>query len=196
MTTQPPAGAAVLRAGLTDAIRSAVFEELALRGYGRLSIEAVAKRAGVGKTTVYRRWPTKLEMVVDTVTSVADLRPAAPDTGSLRGDLRALLGLMAAALNHPLARLIVPDLLAEAARNDEIAATLRRTLLGTQHEIAATVVERAVQRGELDARTDPDRALDLIIGPLYWRLAVVRTATPKNYLDRLAGEVAAALGAG
>src|SRR5688572_31564530 len=69
-----PAGAAVLRGEITEAIRGALMQELAEVGYGRLSIEAVARRAGVGKTAVYRRWNSKLEMVLEIVSTVAGQR--------------------------------------------------------------------------------------------------------------------------
>src|SRR3954463_4158759 len=123
MTSEPkvsrrtPAGAAVLRDDLTGVIREAVLEELAAHGYGRMSIEGVARRAGVGKTTIYRRWDSKLQMGIDVVSAIAIEGMAPPDTGSLRGDLRAMLGAVSMALRHPLALQIVPDLLAEAARN-------------------------------------------------------------------------------
>jgi AcrR family transcriptional regulator len=188
-----PAGAAVLRDDLTEAIRDAVLEELAALGYGRLSIEGVARRAGVGKTTIYRRWNSKLPMVIDVVSAVAVQGIAPPDTGSLRGDLRAMLGLAALALRHPLALQIVPDLLAEAARNQEIAATLESALRETQLGFSAAVLSKAMDRGELPADTDGQLALDLVIGPLYWRLAVVRTKLPKGYLDHLADRITAAL---
>src|SRR5215475_9177578 len=119
-----PAGAAVLREDITDAIRAAVFQELAEGGYGRLSIEAVARRAGVGKTAVYRRWSSKLEMVIEMVSSVAGERMDLPDTGSLRDDIEMILLIAGKALRHPLAWKIIPDLLAEAARNPGIAETL------------------------------------------------------------------------
>jgi hypothetical protein len=64
-----------------------------------------------------------------------------------------------------------------------------------QRQSSAALVRKAVGRGELPADTDPDLALDLIAGPLYWRLAVVRTPLPQDYLDRLASSIAAALGA-
>src|SRR3954471_12231279 len=96
-----PAGAAVLRDDLTEAIRDAVLEELAAQGYGRLSIEGVARRAGGGKTTIYRRWNSKLQMVIDVVSAVAIQAMETPDTGSLSGDLRAMLGVASVALRHP-----------------------------------------------------------------------------------------------
>jgi AcrR family transcriptional regulator len=199
MTIQPspprraPAGAAVLRDDLTEAIRDAVLEELAAHGYGRMSIEGVARRAGVGKTTIYRRWSSKLQMVIDVVSAVAVQGMAPPDTGSLRGDLRAMLGVAAAALRHPLALQIVPDLLAEAARNPDIAETLEKALQETQLGFSAAVLQKAMDRGELPADTDVQLALDLAIGPLYWRLAVVRTKLPRGYLDQLADRITAAL---
>jgi AcrR family transcriptional regulator len=188
-----PAGAAVLRTELTDAIHLAVLEELATHGYGRMSIEGVARRAGVGKTTIYRRWGSKLSMVLDVVSAVAVSGMSPPDTGSLRGDLRAVLGATSLALRHPLALQIIPDLLAEAARNPDIAVTLQAALRETQTVVSSAVLKKAVDRGEIPPGTDVQLALDLAIGPLYWRLAVVRSKLPKHYLDDLADRITAAL---
>ncbi|MFV2095908.1 MULTISPECIES: TetR/AcrR family transcriptional regulator [unclassified Micromonospora] len=193
---RPPAGAAVLREDVTQAIRAAALQELAAVGYGRMSIEAVARRAGVGKTAVYRRWGSKLEMVIGIVSEVALGVTAVPDTGSLRGDLELVLTIAARALRHPLAGQIVPDLLAEAARNPAIAQTLQAALRDNQRGIGSLVTNRAVRRGELPADTDPDFVVDLMVGPLYWRLAVARTPLPRGYVARLAASVAAALTAG
>lgn len=183
----------MLREDITEAIRVAVIEELASAGYARMSIEAVARRAGVGKTAVYRRWPSKLHIVIDVVSAIAVQGMPVPDTGSLLGDVRALIGMIARALRNPLAAQIIPDLLAEAARNPEIARTLEVALRDTQRDIVAVVLRNAAQRGELPDGTDGELALDLITGPLYWRLAVIRTPLPKGHLDRLAAATAAAL---
>jgi AcrR family transcriptional regulator len=191
-----PAGAAVLRGEITTAIRHAVAHELATVGYGRLSIEAVARRAGVGKTAVYRRWRSKLEMVLELVTEVASRKFPLPDTGSLQGDLELFLFLAGTALRHPLASQIIPDLLAEAARNPEIAQTLQQALQVNQRDIAALLVARAVRRGELSPDIDGEVAADLIVGPLYWRLAVARTPLADDYVGRLATAVRAGLAAG
>jgi len=189
---RPPAGAAVLRQDVTEAIRHAVFEELAAGGYGRLSIEAVARRAGVGKMAIYRRWSSKLEMVIEIVSAVAVDITALPDTGSLRGDVEVVLRIAARALRHPLAAQIIPDLLAEAARTPAIAQTLQQALRTHQREVGVLLVSRAVQRSELPADADPDFLVDLMVGPLYWRLAVARTALPSAYVKNLAATVAAA----
>jgi AcrR family transcriptional regulator len=189
------AGAAVLRGEITTALRQALLEELAAVGYGRLSIEAVARRAGVAKTAVYRRWHSKLDMVLEVVSEVVGQKLAPPDTGDLHGDLLLVLRIMSRALAHPLASQIIPDLLAEAARNPQIAETLQDALRSTQHDVTAALIMRAIDRGELPADTDVDLAVDLVVGPLYWRLAVARRPLGPRHLRRLATATVAGLGA-
>ncbi|MGW4204821.1 TetR/AcrR family transcriptional regulator [Streptomyces sp. NPDC004726] len=199
MTTDPrtprraPAGAAVLREDVTEAIRAAVFEELASVGFARMSIEGIARRAGVGKTAVYRRWKSKLSLVLDLVSAFATQGLPAPATGSLHGDVRALLEVASHALRHPVASQVIPDLLVESVRSPEIADAIKAALLDSQHGVAAHIVRDAVARGELPPSTDPYRLLDLVVGPLYWRLVVVRADLPKGYLDDLTRGAVAAL---
>lgn len=170
------------------------MQELAAVGYGRLSIEAVARRAGVSKTAIYRRWSSKLELVLEIVSAAAGKSLPLPDTGDLRGDLEMLFMIMARALRHPLAAQIIPDLLAEAARNPQIAQTLQAALRANQRDIGGQLLGRAIDRGELAPDTDLDIAVDLIVGPLYWRLAVSRTPLALEDLPRMATAVTAALG--
>ena len=184
-----------LRDDVTDAIGAAFFAELAETGYGRLSVDAVAKRAGVGKAAIYRRWPSKQRMAVELTSSVAVGAVDSPDTGSLRGDVRAFLALARAALEHPLARAIVPDLLAEAHRNSELAEALLSTVRDPRRAKAGELVSRAIARGELAADTDIELCLDFLAGPLYWRLAAVNLEAGPDYLDRLTDKVVAAFGA-
>lgn len=191
-----PAGAAVLRVDITAAIRNAVMNELAEVGYGRLSIEAVARRAGVGKTAIYRRWGNKLEMVLEIVSDVAGRSVPLPDTGSFAGDLELLMMIVSRALRHRIASQIIPDLMAEAARNPQIAETLQKALRLHQQSVGDKLVGQAVARGELPEGTDPDVAVDLILGPLYWRLAVARLPMSDDYLEKMIALVTAALRAG
>ncbi|WUO31838.1 TetR/AcrR family transcriptional regulator [Streptomyces sp. NBC_00286] len=189
-----PAGAAVLREDVTEAIRSAVFEELAAVGYARMSIEGIARRAGVGKTAVYRRWRSKLHLVLDQVSAIAVQGLPAPDTGTLEGDLRLLYEVTSRALRHPVASQIIPDLQAEAARNPEIAEAMQKALREGQEGVASGIVAAAEQRGEVRMGIDDELALDLISGPLYWRSVVIRDPKlPKDYLEKLTRATAAAL---
>ena len=175
------------------AIRNAVMNELAEVGYGRLSIEAVARRAGVGKTAIYRRWGNKLEMVLEIVSDVAGRSVPLPDTGTFAGDLQLIMMIVRRALQHRIASQIIPDLMAEAARNPQIAETLQKALHTHQQAVGDKLVGQAVSRGELPEGTDPQIAVDLILGPLYWRLAVSRTPIDDDHLDKLIAAVAAAL---
>jgi len=189
-----PAGAAVLREDVTEAIRAAVFEELAAVGYARMSIEGIARRAGVGKTAVYRRWRSKLHLVLDVVSALAVQGLPAPDTGALESDLRLLYELTSRALRHPVASQILPDLQAEAARNPEIAEAVQKALRDGQEGVASKIIVAAEQRGEIRVGPDDELALDLISGPLYWRSVVIRSPKlPKGYLDALARSTAAAI---
>ncbi|MGC0331622.1 AcrR family transcriptional regulator [Streptomyces sp. SAI-170] len=189
-----PAGAAVLREDVTEAIRAAVFEELAAVGYARMSIEGIARRAGVGKTAVYRRWRSKLHLVLDIVSAIAVQGLPAPDTGSLEGDLRLLYEVTARALRHPVASQIIPDLQAEAARNPEIAELMQKALREGQEGVALKIVAAAERRGEIRTGVDDELALDLISGPLYWRSVVIRSPKlPKGYLAALARATTGAL---
>ena len=191
--TRRTSGGPVLQDDVTAAIETAFFEELARVGYGRLSIDAVAKRAGVGKAAVYRRWRSKQDLTVALVAKFAVAAIDVPDTGTLTGDLRQYLDNGVAALTHPLARTIIPDLLAEATRTPELAAPLTESLRGPRRAKAAELFERAIGRGELPAGTDLDLAMDLLAGPVYWRLAVMQVDVTSAYCDRLVRAIVAAL---
>lgn len=180
---------------VTAAIGTAFFEELAETGYGRLSVDAVAKRAGVGKAAIYRRWPSKQRMAVELTSSVAVAAIDVPDTGTLRGDVREYLANARAALEHPLAQAIIPDLLAEARRNGELAEALLTSVRDPRRAKAGDVITRAIDRAELPADTDVELCLDFLAGPLYWRLTAINSEPAADYLDRLTDKVVAAFGA-
>ncbi|ALI28568.1 Transcriptional regulator, TetR family [Mycolicibacterium fortuitum] len=184
-TPRRTSGGPVLLDDVTAAIETAFFEELAAVGYGRLSVDAVAKRAGVGKAAIYRRWKSKQDLAVDLVTKVAVAAIDVPDTGTLRGDIRAYLQNGREALTHRLARTIIPDLLAEAARDPDYSATIAGQIREPRRLKAAQLFERARQRGEIADDADIDVALDTIGGALYWRQSVMQIDADDDYLDRL-----------
>src|ERR1700754_160602 len=186
-------GGPVLQAEVTDAITGAFFEELAEVGYGRLSIDAVARRAGVGKAAIYRRWKSKLEITVALIAQVAVAAIDVPDTGSLRDDVREYLANGRAALTHPLARKIIPDLLSEAARNPGLTDALLQMVRNPRQAKAGQLVKRAMERGDLLRDADMELCLDFLAGPLYWRLIILRADSEEVDLDRLAGKIVAAM---
>jgi AcrR family transcriptional regulator len=180
-----PAGAALLQDDVTEAITVAFFREWARVGYAALSIEAVAKRGGVGKAAVYRRWSSKLVMASELLLKVGVGMARAPDTGSLEGDVRAFLQAAYSVLRRPLVRRILPDLHAEMRRSAPLAKAIRASLQVERRAMGEALLCRAIERGELSASIDVDLALDLLGGLLYWRLIITGMDTPPRYLEDL-----------
>jgi AcrR family transcriptional regulator len=188
----PSSGATRLRARVSTAIRRAAWQELARVGYRGLAMEEVARRAGVGKAALYRRWPSKRAMTADLVADWGDVSAVA-DTGSLAEDLRAFLRATRAWLRTPQVARVFPDLIAEGRRDVQLAAVLRGGLQRRRREVGLELLARAKARGELPADVDEPLALDLLAAPLYWRTIVTAGDTSDAYIDRLALVLANAL---
>lgn len=186
-------GAAILQPGVTDSLTRALFEEWAEFGYVGISLERVAQRAGVGKAALYRRWPSKLVMVTDRLEFVGIGLAPDVDTGTLAGDLRDLLMQVRRVLRHRLVRRILPDLHAEMQRNPELANTVRGRLQIERRRRAATVLERAVLRGDVPATVDTKLFNDAAGGLLYWRLIITREPADSRYIDGLVNFIIAGL---
>jgi AcrR family transcriptional regulator len=156
-----------------EAILDAAIELFADAGYEGFTVEAVAARAGVGKATVYRRYPGKLDLVVAACRARADVGRAAPDTGSTRGDLDAIVeGLIGTLTSTPLGR-AVPMLVAEAARVPELDAQ-HQVIVAEKRSRTRVVVDRAIERGDVRADVDPDLVIDACVGPIFYRFLVTR----------------------
>jgi AcrR family transcriptional regulator len=154
-----------------QAILAAAGELLLANGLSAVSMDAVAERAGVGKATIYRRWPTKETLALDALyTEWAAAQPRPRDTGSLRGDLLSLLRPWARlAGSRPYGR-VLAALLAEAQTDPAFAAEYRNRLLEPRRDQARALFRRAIERGEIPANTKIDVSLDLIFGAVYHRL--------------------------
>ena len=187
-----PSGAAAMQPAVTRALTHALFAEWARCGYAALSLEAVAKRASVGKAALYRRWPSKLAMVSERLLQVGVGVTPLPDTGSLEGDVHGLLWSLRRVLRHPLARRIVPDLHAEMPRSPGLGAAVRR-LQEARRQRGAGLLARAVARGELRAGADVELANDVLGALIYWRMVVTGGRADRAYLGQLTGVVVAAL---
>lgn len=157
-SARAPSGAAVLQDAVTAAIARATFRELARTGYAALSIDAIARRAKVGKAAIYRRWPSKLPMVADLLASVGVATAEAPDSGSLDGDVRDFLIRTLRLLQRPLVRRILPDLHAEMNRTPELAAAVRDGIQVERRTRGTLVLSRAIVRGELRPHLDVELA--------------------------------------
>ena len=166
---RPATGAAQLREHVTDAITTAVLDELAESGYARMSMEAVATRAGVGKAAIYRRWSSKQPMVEQIVSGLTWDAVPVPDTGSLAGDVRSFLAHASALQRDPRTTRIIADLGAEAARNPRLAQAFYTALREPRRAAGTAMLRRAVERGELPPDLDTELALDCLVALAYAR---------------------------
>lgn len=188
-----PSGAAIMKPAVTHALTRALFEEWAEHGYVGISLERVAGRAGVGKAALYRRWPSKLVMVSDRLAEVGIELALLVDTGALESDIMALLYQLRRVLRHRLVRRILPDLHAEMQRNSELAGDIRGRLQTERRRRTATILERAVARGELPADVDVNLFNDAVGGLLYWRLIITREKPDRVYIETLTRFIIAGL---
>jgi AcrR family transcriptional regulator len=162
-------------ARVREAILDAALSELIGGGYAALSVEAVAARAGVNKTTIYRRWPTLDDLLVDALMEWSHDALPAMDTGSVETDLLALGGQLADVLNAGVGRQVVALVLTAGLRSAQLRETTRR-YFDHQALRAIPIVNQAIDRGELPADTDANALLTTFRAPLFYRL--VTTGDP------------------
>jgi AcrR family transcriptional regulator len=150
-----------------QAILDATLALLAEVGFSALTVEGVAGRAGVGKATIYRRWPSKLPLVVEAFGGLPSFEDT--DTGSLESDLKAMLRSYLELFNKTPLAAVLPALASERA-HDPALAELFDPVLVQRRAPLVQALERAVARGEIPADVDLDLAADLIVGPIAVRL--------------------------
>lgn len=171
------------------AVLSATLSELAKRGYAGLSFEAVATRAGVHKTTVYRRWPERPALVLDALLELSERTVPLPDSGSLQADLLALAEAIAANLSAPEVAAVLRALI--AARHEPAIAAAVDRYWRARFDLVAEVVRRGVARGELPADVSADLLIEALIGPLYLRALVTGEALDEEFVSGVVGLVLA-----
>jgi AcrR family transcriptional regulator len=155
------------------AILSATIDLLADEGYGGVTMEGVACRAGVGKATVYRRWSSKSALVVDAMSACRESGAASPpDTGSLRADLLLFVRGFRDHLRTSDAGRVMPAVIAELSRSPELAAAFREDFVQPRRARVVAAVRRGVERGEARADVDPDLVADGVVALLLHRFLV------------------------
>jgi AcrR family transcriptional regulator len=152
-----------------QAMLQATLELLGEVGFDRLSIEAIAARAGVGKTTIYRRYATKEELVADAIENVRS-EIVLPDTGSLQGDLDALVENAAQITLSPLGRQTVATIVSSAASNPQFARIYWTKYLEPRRKTFAIVIDRAKARTEIPTDLDSDLVFDTMSGIMLYAL--------------------------
>lgn len=185
--------------GRTARVRAAVLraagDVLAEEGFAQLDLADVARRADVGKTTVYRRWGTVANLVTDLLRDMAEQSLPRADTGTLLGDLTANARLVQRTLTDPRQAPLFKAIIAAATSDPRTAQALRR-FYDTRISEWAPCVERAVERGEVPAGTDAREVVRAVSAPLYYRLLLTGEDLDEGTADRAAHAALAAARAG
>ncbi|MFF0065780.1 TetR/AcrR family transcriptional regulator [Streptomyces sp. NPDC005279] len=177
------------------AVRAATLAELLDRGYAELTVEGVAQRAGVHKTTLYRRWKDRESLVVDALAEHFATDIPTPDTGSVETDLQALARALVQSMTGPVGRAVQTAMYSDAGRLPEIAEA-RRRVFADRFRRAEPVVARAIERGELPAETDPVELFKTLAAPIYFRLLVSSDPVEEGTADQAVRITLAAARAG
>lgn len=197
----PPGPGTTRPGGRTSRVRAAVLDAallvLAEVGYTGLTIERIAERSGVNKTTIYRRWQTKEAVLAAAIDEVASDEFPIPATGSIDGDLRAfgrgLVDFLTS--DSPALAGIVRAMFSDAAQEPLIAG-LKRDFFASRYEGAAGMVEAAIARGELPADVDVREFVGLVAAPIYYRKLVTEEPLDHAVADRAAATALAAVRTG
>ncbi|WP_121745325.1 TetR/AcrR family transcriptional regulator [Streptomyces sp. E2N166] len=199
MTSEGVGPGTVRPGGRTARVRSAVLraagDALAEHGLAGLDLADVARRAEVGRTTVYRRWGTPANLVADLLTDMAEQSLPRTETGTLLGDLRANARLVRRTLADPRQGALFRAMIAAATCDEQAAAALHRfyDVRVTEWEPCA---RQAVERGELPEGTDTREVVRAVSAPLYYRLLTTDEPLDEATADRAAEAAAAAARAG
>ena len=182
-------------ARVAEAVFAAAVAELSARDYADISVESIAARAGVHKTTVYRRWGNKAELIRQALAGAAVAHIQVPDTGNVDEDLRLLARAVQAVLSAPQGATITRGLIVGGLTSPEIAGVMSQFWAGRQAAIGV-IVDRAVARGQLPAGTDPAALMHAMAAPMFYELLVTHVPVTERDADRGAAAALAAARAG
>jgi AcrR family transcriptional regulator len=177
----PPGRGRPRDGALDERILEQVLNLLGSRGYAGLTLDELAARSGVAKTTVLRRWPSKAAVAAAGVERLALQSVDVPDFGTLHRDLHALMHGAVDTFVRGRGQ-FVPRLLREAGHHPEITDLLH-AVLHTRRQAYRKVLARAIARGELDPSVDQELLIDMLIGPVWTRLLITRDPITREYVD-------------
>jgi AcrR family transcriptional regulator len=175
-----------------EAIVKATIDLLGEVGYAKLTIEAIAALAEVGKTTIYRRWRSKGLLVVEVLAGMIELGPL-PDTGDTREDLLAFLADVVKVLDEPLVGQSIPGLANDLPTDGKLASEFRERIIGPRRERISIIMRRAAARGDVPADLDTELVTDMLLGPLLWRTMLTEQPRDRVALARIVDHVLSGL---
>jgi AcrR family transcriptional regulator len=167
-----------------DAVLKAALRLVTKRGFRAVSVNNIAAEAGVGKMTLYRHWPNKAALVMDSLLVLIGSETDFPEAGSAIESLRQQLDLQAAFFRSSRGTLI-RSLVAEAQSDSELAIAFRERWLNPRREGVRQIMRAAVAEGSLRSDIDIDTAIDLLYGSLYYRLLLGAGALDERFVDSI-----------
>jgi AcrR family transcriptional regulator len=168
-------------------ILEAVLDELGDAGYGPMTIEGVAARAGVGKSTIYRHWPGKLELVEDAFRTLK-AAVTVPDGGSFRDRVVSVIEQVASLIAASTYSACMPALI-EAAERDPSVRDFHNRFSGERREVLVELLRSGVESGDLRADSDPELLADALVGPLILRRLMLPEPCDPSLVPRLVDQV-------
>jgi AcrR family transcriptional regulator len=189
---RPPGRGPRLRA----AVLAATLEELTAGGFAALTIDNVARRAGVHKTSIYRNWKDRASLVADALTENVAGGVPIPDTGSIETDLREYARALIGWLTSPLGRAVLAATVSDAARSQPEIAMIEQRFYADRLRRAEVMVGRAVHRGEIPPTTDAPAMIKTVLAPIYLRLLITAEPIDDASADQAARVALAAARAG
>lgn len=163
----------------------ALFELIEEVGLAAVTIEAIAERAGVSKATIYRRWDSKEELVVDAVVSLAAAADL-PETGNIRERMVTGLSRVHAFMTKSTAGVVFPWLIGEVVRGSEIGRRYAEAVIIPRRQAVGKLIGEAIERGELRSDLDSELATDMLMGPLILRkLTGALHGAKSNWVEQL-----------
>jgi AcrR family transcriptional regulator len=168
------------------AIIDAAKELLDEQGFAATSIDQIARRASVGKQTIYRWWPNKAAVVLEAHAEQAAERVRMPDTGDLRSDLRAVAASFSHNLGDRVIGRVCVELIGEAQIDERFAAAYRDVFVTERRAAVRGLLERGRERGEVRDDVDLELALDLFFGPIWYRRLVRHAPLTPDFAHALA----------
>jgi AcrR family transcriptional regulator len=173
------------------AVLHAADDLLVERGFGGVTVEGIAARAGVAKQTIYRWWPSKVDILLDTLIEDAGKQLVVPEDGPVVAGLRRYLWALARFLTKDSAGRVLLALLGEAQHDPAMAKVFAERYLAPRRAAELALLRRGVEAGELPAGLDADAALDALVGPLVFR-AMTGAKLPRAFVDGLVDAVLSA----
>jgi AcrR family transcriptional regulator len=171
---------------IVRAVLDATLRQLEDRGLSGVSVDEVAKTAGVNKTSVYRRWPSRGALVLAALHTLRDHEPPPPQAGSLRENLIAILSAKVAMVSSSSGRKILRAMI---AFEDEEVARVARALRKQRYRVPFAVIQSAIARGELSPGTDPSLLAEVLLAPMYYRITLLNQPVTARYIARVVDQV-------